>query len=421
MIYLANYRLIIPTLLIFYILLAPSLAFQQIDQQPISPHTLRIAGDYNSPPDAFIDEKGQFTGFDIDIAKAIAHNAGMNIQFIPEAWPQAREELLHGKIDAVLGTYAIPELEKVLDYSIPYCIIQPTVFMWGRKTFDSTDSLAKKTIIVQRNTPTADILRIKFPSSRIIEINSVPNAFKLLSEKIYYCAIVDRQQGYYVVTKNHLKNINSFDSPILRLKSCFAVHEGDNDTLNIFNEGIMLLKETGEYQRIFSHWFGNIPQEKPSLNLLLVHIAFLSLILILILLWFWTLRRIIVNRTRSLNSELEHRKIIEDAHRESEEKYRTLVEQLPMITYVMEINPPMRFVFISPQIKDILGIAPEELLNDSKRFLELVHEDDIDMVQTNIERLKDKNAPPMGDGFSYKEHPRAVILGPCAGTHYLCC
>ena len=43
----------------------------------------------------------------------------------------------------------------------------------------------------------------------------------------------------------------------------------------------------------------------------------------------------------------------------TESRSRTLIEQIPIVTYVLEFGDPSSIVYCSPQIEDILGYPPE--------------------------------------------------------------
>jgi len=66
---------------------------------------------------------------------------------------------------------------------------------------------------------------------------------------------------------------------------------------------------------------------------------------------------------------------------ETEQRLRSLVEHIPAIVYVSEIDPPYRTIYVSPQIGTILGIPPEVWTSDqSGLFLKLLHPDDAGFI-----------------------------------------
>ncbi len=62
--------------------------------------------------------------------------------------------------------------------------------------------------------------------------------------------------------------------------------------------------------------------------------------------------------------------------REAEQRYRMLVEQLPAITYIMDLVLPPRTIYISPQVQTMLGFTPEECCADPQVWIRQVHPDD---------------------------------------------
>jgi PAS domain S-box-containing protein len=74
------------------------------------------------------------------------------------------------------------------------------------------------------------------------------------------------------------------------------------------------------------------------------------------------------------------------AQRRAERRYRELVEQLPLVTYIDEpaVAPS---IYISPQIETVLGYSADEWLADPDLFLRLLHPDDHDRVLADHERV----------------------------------
>jgi len=62
---------------------------------------------------------------------------------------------------------------------------------------------------------------------------------------------------------------------------------------------------------------------------------------------------------------------------EAEQKYRTLVEQIPGVVYISPLNTTAKVAYISPQLQELLGVAPEEWNpNFFNSWFDYTHPDD---------------------------------------------
>ena len=66
--------------------------------------------------------------------------------------------------------------------------------------------------------------------------------------------------------------------------------------------------------------------------------------------------------------------------RAAEDRYRTLVERLPAITYIAELGAGGPWHYVSPQIQSILGFSPEEWLKDPWNWMNHIHPEDREMA-----------------------------------------
>ena len=79
--------------------------------------------------------------------------------------------------------------------------------------------------------------------------------------------------------------------------------------------------------------------------------------------------------------DVSERTQTEDRLRTAEFRYRTLVEQLPLISYVdREDDPSSKAMYVSPQVETVLGYSPEEWLTVPDLFQQSIHEDDRERV-----------------------------------------
>jgi PAS domain S-box-containing protein len=82
----------------------------------------------------------------------------------------------------------------------------------------------------------------------------------------------------------------------------------------------------------------------------------------------------------ALNEDITDRKITALALQQAEFKYRSLVEQLPVISYIIEFGETTKTLFISPQVETLLGFTPAEWLADQQLWIKQIHPEDRDEV-----------------------------------------
>jgi PAS domain S-box-containing protein len=79
-------------------------------------------------------------------------------------------------------------------------------------------------------------------------------------------------------------------------------------------------------------------------------------------------------------TEANARMEVESALSRVEDRYRELVEWLPAVVYEAEPGPQGRFLYIGPQIEEILGYTPEEWMANPDLWRESIHPEEVDAV-----------------------------------------
>jgi PAS domain S-box-containing protein len=76
---------------------------------------------------------------------------------------------------------------------------------------------------------------------------------------------------------------------------------------------------------------------------------------------------------------------------ETESRLRSLVEHIPAIIYLCDVDPPYSTRYISPQAASMLGYAEEEWTRDRDFFMKILHPDDAGMlIQLGEEAIRKK-------------------------------
>lgn len=87
-----------------------------------------VALDLGSPPFGMFDAKMQPTGSDVESAKLLATDLGLPLEIVQVTSPNRVPFLLTGKADLVMASFSInEERKKVIDFSVPYGVIQVVI------------------------------------------------------------------------------------------------------------------------------------------------------------------------------------------------------------------------------------------------------------------------------------------------------
>jgi diguanylate cyclase (GGDEF)-like protein/PAS domain S-box-containing protein len=89
---------------------------------------------------------------------------------------------------------------------------------------------------------------------------------------------------------------------------------------------------------------------------------------------------LVLTRVAGLMSDLRQRREIEAALRAAEQRYRTLVEQLPVVVYIDAIDELATTQYIAPTIEQLTGFTAEEWQAVPGMWLERMHPDDKERV-----------------------------------------
>jgi len=124
--------------------------------------------------------------------------------------------------------------------------------------------------------------------------------------------------------------------------------------------------------------------------------------------------------------EIAERKRAEAELSRAEARYRTLVEQIPAMTYIELPSPgdpkATRMVYLSPQTEGMLGYAPEELMADPNHLVRMLHPDDRERVvaandwtERTGEPFDEEYRVFAKDGRTVWLHSQAVLVRDDAG------
>ncbi|OJU35640.1 MAG: amino acid ABC transporter [Alphaproteobacteria bacterium 65-37] len=114
---------------------------------------IRIAVDLGVPPYGMTDEKLQPAGVDIETAKLLAKDWGVEFEHVPITGATRIPALQTGKADLVISTLSItPERAKVIDFSLGYAVLRTVIAAPKNVNVKSLADLDGKTVGTVRGT-----------------------------------------------------------------------------------------------------------------------------------------------------------------------------------------------------------------------------------------------------------------------------
>jgi polar amino acid transport system substrate-binding protein len=116
-------------------------------------HKLLVAIDLGNPPHGMMDDKFQPVGSDVDTAKLLARDMGVELEIVKVPTPSRVQFLLSNKADVVISALSItPERKKVVEFSVPYAMLNTVVAAPAAMKVTSYADLAGKSVAVTRGT-----------------------------------------------------------------------------------------------------------------------------------------------------------------------------------------------------------------------------------------------------------------------------
>ena len=102
-----------------------------------------------------------------------------------------------------------------------------------------------------------------------------------------------------------------------------------------------------------------------------------------------------VSKTRAvvLYDDIRERKQAERERDHAESRYRSLIESLPVVTYIDRVDDHASNVYTSPQVVDMLGWPRSEWTSDPHLFERLIHPDDAERVVGEVHHANETREP----------------------------
>lgn len=223
------------------------------------------ASEIDYSPFCFVGEDGQANGFSVELLRAALKAMEREVTFRTGPWEEVRNWLEHGEVQALPLVGRTPEREAIFDFTFSYMSLHGAIVVrTGTTDIQDLVDLRGRKVAVMKGDNAEEFLRRK---DRGIEIHTTPTfdeALRGLSQGLHDAVVIQRLVALRLIQQTGLSNLQIVNKPVdgFRQDFCFAVKEGDRETLALLNEGLALVMADGTYRHLHAKWFAAL--ELPS-------------------------------------------------------------------------------------------------------------------------------------------------------------
>ena len=221
---------------------------------------MRVATEPSFAPFEFQKEGSkEFTGFDMDLIRAIGKQAGYKVEIQNMGFDALIPALTSGNIDvAIAGMSITEERKKVITFSDPY-YTSGLIIMVNKDNNDikTIDDLKDKRIACQIGT-TGEKKSRSVEGAKVVAFNTQSEASMELKNGGADAVINDAPVVGYYLAQGGDKVAKTVGEVMEAEEYGIAVNKKNTQLVQDINKAMAELKKNGEFDKIYKTWFGEV-------------------------------------------------------------------------------------------------------------------------------------------------------------------
>ena len=223
--------------------------------------TFVVGFDAEFPPYGFKDESGNYTGFDLDLASAVANKLGMEIAYQPIDWDAKDAELNSGTIDCIWNGFTINGREDQYAWSEPYLDNKQVVVVKADKDINKLSDLAGKIVEVQKDSSAEAALNegtgatLKATFANLTSVADYNTALMDLESGACDAVVMDSGVAEYKINTEK-KAFRLLDESIATEQYGVGFAKNNTALRDKVNTALHQLAAEGGMDQISNKWFG---------------------------------------------------------------------------------------------------------------------------------------------------------------------
>lgn len=220
--------------------------------------TIRIGVFTDKNPFGYVDNNGEYQGYDVYFAERIAQDLGVVLEFVPTEAANRVEFLETGKVDIVLANFTVTDerAEKV-DFALPYMKVALGVVSPEGNIITSVEQLADKTLIVVKGTTAETYFTENHPDIKLQKYDEYNEAYSALQDGRGDAFSTDNTEVLAWALQNPgftvgIDTLGSID------KISPAVTKGNTSLLDWINDEIVSLADEQFFHKAYDETLANV-------------------------------------------------------------------------------------------------------------------------------------------------------------------
>jgi polar amino acid transport system substrate-binding protein len=213
-------------------------------------------------PWAMRDKNGDLIGFEIDVAKKVSEDMGVDINFVPTAWDGIIPALLAGKFDIIISGMSVTiKRNLTVNFTRPYArtgyIVIANSKLAEEKGIAGLEDLNREdiTIASRRGSTGAVAMERHFPKARKIYFDDdILSVQEVANGNIEAASSTPPKAAFEIERRGDVIRIVS-DQQLSPTREAFALRMGDPDALNFFSNWIQEAEASGWLGERRAYWF----------------------------------------------------------------------------------------------------------------------------------------------------------------------
>lgn len=134
-------------------------------------------------PFGYVDNNGEYQGYDVYFAKRIAEDLGVELNLVSVEAANRVEYLTTGKVDIILANFTVTaERAEKVDFALPYMKVALGVVSPDSAVITSADDLAGKKLIVVKGTTAEQFFTENYPDTELVKFDEYNEAYSALQD-----------------------------------------------------------------------------------------------------------------------------------------------------------------------------------------------------------------------------------------------